>query len=169
MKFLDFLKYNRESFGAKIFYLSTIFIVIIYLSFTAFFIYYQSKMLKKNLISEGEQLASLLAYSSRLGVFAENEDLLKGPIEGIVQNKEVMLVQIFTVDGKKLKTLRRPGKETKNLPISPSNKRRRRGIKKGGNEGRFWEQKTIDMLKKSKSPFYSALILAALTRYSSMT
>ncbi len=134
MKFLDFLKYNRESFGAKILYLFTVFILVIYFSFTSFFIYYQSKTLKKHLISEGERLANLLAYSSRLGVFAENKDLLEDPIEGIMQYRDVTLIQVFTSDGKELKTHGRPEEE---------------------NKRRFLEQKTIEMLRKSKTTFYS--------------
>lgn len=139
MKFLNFWKYNRESFSAKIFYLFTIFIVTIYLSFTAFFIYSQSKMLKKNLINEGKLLAGLLAHSSRLGVFAENEDLLKDPIEGIMQHKEVMLVQVFTLEGRELKTEGRTEKETLEKSVE-------RDIRE--------KEKTINMLKKSKSTFY---------------
>jgi len=140
MKFLDFLKHSRKSLGAKIFYLFTVSIVIIYFSFAAFFIYYQSKTLKQNLISEGEQLASLLAYNSRLGVFAENEDLLLDPIEGILQNKEVMLVQVFTSDGEELKTQRRPEGETFGKPVEQDFKKL---------------EKTINSLRRSKSPFYS--------------
>ncbi len=152
MKFLNFLKYNRESFGAKIFYLSTVFIIIICFSFAAFFIYNHCKTLKKNFLHEGELLAGFLAYNSRLGVFTKNETLLRGPIESIMQNRDVILAQVFTVDGK---ALGRPEKETAPHPVAPFNKEGQRVIIKEGSMGGFLEQKTIDMLKKSKSPFYS--------------
>jgi hypothetical protein len=147
MKFLHFLKYYRESFGAKIFFLLTLFTLIIYASFIAFFIYYQSKTQKQHLISEGNQLVKLLAYSSRLGVFTENGDLLKDPIEGILQYKEVTAIHIFTSDGRELKTLERPDKETPKSPQPP--------FIKGGIRGGLLEQRTIDILRKSKSTFYS--------------
>jgi len=51
------------------------------------------------MIREGESLARLLAYNSRLGVFSENENLLKDPVNGLMQNKEVLLVSIFNSDG----------------------------------------------------------------------
>ncbi len=98
------MRYSRENFGAKIFYLFTLFILAVCVAFTAFFIYYQSNTLKENLISDGEQLSKLLAYNARLGVFAENETLLKDHIEGIMQNENVMMVQVFTSDGKELIT-----------------------------------------------------------------
>jgi methyl-accepting chemotaxis protein len=110
----------------------------VHFSFSAFFIYYQSKTLKKKLIHEGEQLTSLLAYSSRLGVFAENEDLLKDPVEGVMQHTEVALVQVFTADGSQLKTPGNPGKQTIGKPVERELKAR---------------ESAMGMLRKSKSTF----------------
>jgi hypothetical protein len=105
MNLLNLSRDIRNSFRAKIFYSFTAFIAVIYISFIIFFNYYQSKSLKNNLIRDGKQLASLLAYSSRLGVFAENKDMLIDPIEGILQHKEVLLVEIFTSNGNQLKSM----------------------------------------------------------------
>lgn len=102
MRLMDFLKYKRDSLGAKIFYFFTIFILVIFYSFTAFFIYYQIETMKDNLIENGTQLAGMLAYNSRLGVFAENKDLLDGPVKGIMQDQEVVMVQVFTIEGSEL-------------------------------------------------------------------
>ncbi len=108
---------NRESLAARIFFWFTLFIVIIFFSFTSFFTFYQRKTMKNDLISEGEQLTRLLAYNSRLGVFAENKDLLRDPIEGIMQDDEVVLVQVFTVDGRELKKMvRLEGDKSHNPP-----------------------------------------------------
>ncbi len=137
---MRFLKHNKISFGTKIFYVFTIFIVLTYISFSSFFIYYQSKTLKKNLINEGKLLIDLLSYSSRLGVFAENANLLKDPIEGIMHNKEVMLVQVFTDNGRQLKKQERTGKETN---------------EKSSKKYFTRHDKIMNMIKKSKSTYYS--------------
>ena len=99
---INLVKRKTGSFTAKIFLLFTVFVIILYISFTSFFIYYQSKMLHARLIDEGRQLARLLAQNLILGVFAENNDLLQAPIEGIMQSEKAILIQIFTDDGKQL-------------------------------------------------------------------
>jgi signal transduction histidine kinase len=126
-------------FSTKIFCLLIVFIIITYISFAVFFIYYQSKTLKNNLVSDGVLLVNLLAYSSRLGVFAENKDLLKDPLEGIVQHKEVTLVQVFTDDGRELKKLGILNKET---------------IGKTIKTGLAIDERVIDIIKNSKSTYY---------------
>jgi signal transduction histidine kinase/ActR/RegA family two-component response regulator len=105
MKPWNKLRLSTQSFGTKIFYLFALLIIIIYMAFSSFFIYSQSKILRSTLIEKGQSLADLLAHSSRLGVFAENEEMMKGPIEGAMQNREALLVQIFAYDNKKLKSL----------------------------------------------------------------
>jgi len=100
-------KFRREtpSFGTKIFYLFALLILIFSISFSSFFIYSQSRILKKNLIEKGQSMSRMLAFSSRLGVFAENEDMIQGPLEGARQNKETILVQVFAFDNKQMKSL----------------------------------------------------------------
>ena len=102
MNLPDFLKFNRQSFSTKIFYLFTACFFIAFISFSLTFIYYQSNTLKSNLIQQGKLLTGLLARSARLGVFAENKELLKGPVESICHHKEIILVQIFTDSGTQL-------------------------------------------------------------------
>ena len=103
--FKDKFKKSTGSFSTKIFYLFTASIIVIYFSFTAFFIYYQRNMLKDHLSYEGKQLARLLANDLRLGVFAENDDLLKVPLEGIMQYNEAIMVEVYTDEGKQLMTM----------------------------------------------------------------
>ncbi len=109
MNFLNYLKFKRESFSAKIFYLVTVSILIIYFSFSAFFVYYHGRMMRNNFINEGRHLAGILAYSLKLGVFTENTDLFRGPLEGFMHYDEAIGVQIYTDDGRELKSLVRPG------------------------------------------------------------
>ncbi|MBN1932996.1 MAG: response regulator [Desulfobacterales bacterium] len=48
-------------------------------------------------------LAGILAYNSRIGVFSENERMLKDSVEGIFQQEDVIAVSIFNHNGKLLK------------------------------------------------------------------
>ncbi|MBI5664679.1 MAG: response regulator [Nitrospirae bacterium] len=111
MRLTDFLKAKRESLGAKILLITTLFIMVMYVSFSFFIVYYQNRVLKEHLLYEGRQLAGLTAHSLRLGVFAENKELLKGPIESILQYKETIYVQVYAPDGKLLQALAKPGRE----------------------------------------------------------
>jgi signal transduction histidine kinase len=103
MKLLNLFSRPGETFAAKIFLVIILLIVILSVSFTGFFVYNQWKSRTELLIHQGESMAKLLAYTVRLGVFAENPELLKDPIEGVLQNKEVIRVSVFTLNGKPLK------------------------------------------------------------------
>jgi signal transduction histidine kinase len=102
MKSLNFPRHYRDSFGAKIFYLFTLFIIAISVIFTGFFVNHQNNALKNSLIHDGKQLAEFLSYTSKLAVYTENSNLLVDSVDGVMQNKEVILVQVFNADGKEL-------------------------------------------------------------------
>jgi hypothetical protein len=68
-------------------------------------------VLEEHLLYEGRQLAGLIAHSSRLGVFSENAELLEGPIEGVLQYEEMLLVQVYASDGRLLQARSKPGKD----------------------------------------------------------
>jgi len=140
MKFLNLLKIFKENFSAKVFLISISLIIIIASSFTSFFILHQHKSLKDTIIRDGESLARLFAYNSRLGVFSETEYLLKDPIDGIMQHKGILSVAIFTSDGKLLKEQEKPDKKTFITSIERDEEKQR---------------KIIETLRKSKSSFYS--------------
>lgn len=109
MNFIRSLKNRHKTFRAKIFYFFTALIITMYLAFAVFFIFYQSQSLKYHLITEGKQLASLLAYNTRIGVFAENRGLLKDSVEGVMQNDEVILARVFDANGEELYAKIKPG------------------------------------------------------------
>jgi signal transduction histidine kinase/CheY-like chemotaxis protein len=108
MKIFNVLKY-RESFSARIFLTFSLLIIIAALAFTAFFFSYQSGSLREKLESKGETLALFLAHNSRMGVFTENVDLLVSPVNGILEDPEVLSAAIFSSNGKKLILQSRPG------------------------------------------------------------
>lgn len=103
MTIVSTLKTQRNSFGLRFFLFFTVFIVIISISFTALFFQQQRKALKENIAGEGMLLTKLLAHNVRLGVFAEDEELLKDAVEGILQHEGVLFVSVFTAEGKPLR------------------------------------------------------------------
>ena len=132
----NLLKFNRKSFSTKIYYLFTIFFITLYFAFTAYFIYYQSKALKQNLIHDGMEYVKHLAYSSKPGVVSENQDLLGDPVAGIMQSKEVLSVQVFTLKGTELKRMKRPDSE---FPVVP------------GKMDSTWKINTMESIRTSGS------------------
>ncbi len=102
MKLPNLLTYSREHFSVRIFLTFSLLIVTVTVAFTVFFFRYQSRLLTEKAESKGELLSSLLAINARLGVFTENSDLLSAPVNGILENPEVLSVAVYTADGKAL-------------------------------------------------------------------
>jgi signal transduction histidine kinase/CheY-like chemotaxis protein len=114
-----------ETFAAKIFLVIISLILVMSVAFTGFFVHNQWKSQTDILVRQGEVLAKLLAYNARLGVFAENPELLKDPVDGVLQNKEVLQVAIFNLNGKILKEERRKGSDRPGNEYSVSEKEMR--------------------------------------------
>jgi len=115
---LSLLKTLNENFGIKVFAIFALFFFIISCSFTSFFIHHQSKSLKETLIQNGKLLTRILAHSCKIGVFSENEELLKVPVEGVFQKEGVLEVSVFNLEGGLLARqerakIRGPGKSVK--------------------------------------------------------
>ncbi|AJE02969.1 histidine kinase [Geobacter pickeringii] len=100
--FTEFSK-KRNTFGLKFFVLFTVFTACVALSFTLLFFHSQRRVLEENMTGEGHLLARLLAHSVRLGVFTENSELLKDPIEGILSHEGVLFVSILSGEGNLLR------------------------------------------------------------------
>lgn len=120
---LILLKTLKENFGIKVFAAFALFIFAVSFSFTFFFIHHQGKSLRDTLIKNGTLLARILARNSRIGVFSENEELLKGPVEGIFQQEGVLEVSVFNPEGELLARregpeIRAPGKSVKGEGVS---------------------------------------------------
>lgn len=107
LRYRSFLAEYKKSFGIKIIRAFIAVIVIVLSAFTFFLMYYQSQGIRRDLAREGRMLASLLAYSSKTGVFAENAELLRDVVQGILNQKEVVSVSVYAYDGRPLLTLRK--------------------------------------------------------------
>lgn len=98
-----------ESFTSKIYLVLICSIVILSFFLTAFFIHYLKKSRTEILINKGELLAGQLADGARIGVFAENNELLVQPLKSVLGQKETLAVGIFNADGKLLTDMRKFG------------------------------------------------------------
>ncbi len=114
---LFLLKKLNESFSLKLFALFGFFVLIIFASFTFMFLDLEGKSLNETLEKDGELLANILARNIRIGVFSENEALLKDPVESIFEKKDILSIAIYNQDGKLLKNkIRESSKKLKDLP-----------------------------------------------------
>ncbi len=87
-----------------------------------FFNNYVYKSEKDKLLQEGEILSKLLAHSARLGVFSENEALLKDPLIGILNHDEVIEASIYNVYGKLLYNMQKDPENPLNQNITKVSK-----------------------------------------------
>jgi signal transduction histidine kinase len=95
----------RESLGFRVLKTFIVIVVIVLSVYTFFSIFREYKEVKKNLRSEGEALANLLAHSSKLGVFSEKRELLENIANGISNHRYVKTVTIYKSDLKPLYTV----------------------------------------------------------------
>jgi signal transduction histidine kinase len=86
----------RDSFSYSVFKSFAVSIMILSAIFIIFFVYYQKRRVREDLIKEGRLLSELLAYSSKTAVFAENKTLLKDAARAVLKQKNVVGVQILT-------------------------------------------------------------------------
>jgi signal transduction histidine kinase len=89
----------RESFSLKLFRSFALSVLFVLLVSTPLYVLHQNRVLKEELVKEGKMLADLLAFNSRTGVFAENRALLSDAVQGIMKQKNVTEVSIFTAEG----------------------------------------------------------------------
>ena len=105
----NILKNLNEKFSIKLFVLFAFFVFIVFFSFTAVFIHLEGKSLNDSLIRDGKLLAGILAQNIRIGVFSENEELLKDPVDSIFQREDIQNISIYNQDGRLLKNEIRAG------------------------------------------------------------
>ncbi|HEX8960770.1 MAG TPA: PAS domain S-box protein [Geobacteraceae bacterium] len=92
----------KKSFRSRIFFLLTLLILVISVTFTFIYIRHESDDHKEQLVKQGEILARLLAYNSRLAIFAEHAEMLRDAADGILQHDQVLSATIYAADGKML-------------------------------------------------------------------
>ena len=129
---LNFLNNLNKKFSIKLFVLFAFFVFIVFFSFTAVFIHLQGKSLNNALIRDGKLLARILAQNIRIGVFSENANLLKDPVDSIFQREDILDISIYTKDGVLLKNKIRTGTISSDNPERDRTEEINRIIKKLG-------------------------------------
>jgi PAS domain S-box-containing protein len=117
----NIFKILNENFSTKLFAIFALFAFIIFFLFTAVFVHLEGKSLNESLIMDGSLLAGVLAQNTRIGVFSENEELLKDPVESIFQRDDILGIAIYNQDGLLLKRKIREGKAPSALFVSEGN------------------------------------------------
>ena len=118
MNLLRIIRQWQASFSGRIFISLFLAMLTLALLFNMLFIDLQKQLLTEQTISEGKGQAELLAYTVRLGVFAENKEQLRLPAEAILTQKDVLQVAIFNKKGEMLFVLEQQEKAlTGSLPV----------------------------------------------------
>lgn len=92
----------KESFGLKLLSSFIAVILVVLSAFTLFAVVGEGRKAKEGLREQGELLAGLLSRGSTVGVFAENEKMLKESAAGVMGLKDVVSVSIYNADLKLL-------------------------------------------------------------------
>ena len=144
---------RRESFTFRMFKIFFALFFAVSLVFTLYFVKYQTEKAREDLDGKGRTIASFLANSVRIGVFVENRDLLNDAIEGVMSQREVLSVTIYTADGKKLLSRDRPSESS---PSSSGDRRSMEFIEpvileqaQNSEEALYFEQKETKSEKKT--------------------
>lgn len=109
----------RSSFGSRLFAVFTIFTSLILFAFVALFISSEIRNYRERTGEKTRLLASLLAGTVRLPLYAENSVALTEHAEELLRTPRVAQVVITSNDGRKLVDLRSPGTSS-NAPLITS-------------------------------------------------
>jgi signal transduction histidine kinase/CheY-like chemotaxis protein/HAMP domain-containing protein len=101
-----------STFRARIFWSVIPIIVILFVLVGAINLREHKGLVEEQFMKRGQVIASNLAYSSQLGVFAEDKQLLASSIRGVVGDPDVAYVYIYGEDGK---ILARGGRQVSEL------------------------------------------------------
>jgi len=102
-----------STFRARIFWSVIPIIFILFVLVGAINLRQHKGLVEEQFTKRGEVVASNLAYSSQLGVFAEDKQLLASSIRGVVGDPDVSYVYIYGEDGK---ILAKGGRQVSELP-----------------------------------------------------
>jgi signal transduction histidine kinase len=123
MTYRKFREGLKESFSIRVFRSFAISIMVVFLVVTFLFITYERKTVRDDLVKEGKMLAGFMAYSSTTGVFAENRDLVEDAVQGVMSQRNVLSVAIFTADNKALLVEEKKPLKKGTRPLSPDEMR----------------------------------------------
>ncbi len=109
MKFFSWFHNWLQGFSGRIFRSLLLAMLGMVVVFNLVFMDLQKDILTREEVRTGINQAELLAYSVRLGVFAENVEQLQLPVEAVCSREEVRAVFVFDGSGRRIFARRRPG------------------------------------------------------------
>lgn len=143
----------NEKFSIKLFLLVALFVFIVFSSFTAMFVHLEGKSLNDSLIMDSKLLAGILAQNTRLGVFSENEAMLRDSVESVFQKEDILDISIYNKNGILLKT------KGKNENVSPGKSSEKKRNKAGDIIKRLRESnETIYIEEKETLKFWAPVL-----------
>ena len=89
----------RKNLSAQVFLTFTLLICLLSISFIVLFAYRQNTTLKSDWELNGKLLVRILAYQSRLGVFAENDKMLREETDTLLQQETVLVASLYNAGG----------------------------------------------------------------------
>jgi signal transduction histidine kinase/DNA-binding response OmpR family regulator len=102
-----------STFRARIFWSAIPIILSLFVLLGVINLREHKRLVEEQFMKRGEVMASNLAYSSQLGVFAEDKQLLESSMRGVVGDPDIAYVFIYGEDGK---TLANGGRRMRDLP-----------------------------------------------------
>lgn len=105
----------KRSFRARVFSIVVAVLILMTVSFAALYITHETNFHNTRLVENGTILAKLFAEDVRLGVFSENEGLLRDPIDVILRQEDVSSVAVFTLEGNLLKNRQKSNAENRKV------------------------------------------------------
>jgi hypothetical protein len=156
MKSLNLLKSYRENFSGRIFFSFSVFFLLVFLSFVAFFIRHEVLSIKKRFFQDGDLLAMVLAHNARVEIFSENKNIFEDQMEVVFQKPESMSVSVWSMEKRFFKHLergKRPFKNKKEFDEAAmrAQENRFKTLMSGKAAFRIEEDKTLQFF----SPIYS--------------
>lgn len=134
-----------KSLGFRMLTASILIIVVVLSIYTIFSVVSEWERAHGELESKGELLVNLLSYNSRVGVFAENKELLMSVAEGIIAEADVVFIAIYNSDMKKIYAVNRSPVD---LDAEPDGEARRAAARLKQNEMQLKEtQRTMEFTK----------------------
>jgi signal transduction histidine kinase len=109
---ISLIKRIKERFSIKLFVVFGLIAFIISGFFTGIFLFHQSNLLNAATLKKGLFQVKALAHNARIGVFAENKELLDAPVEAISHEDEVLEILVLNMEGELLKEYRKQKRET---------------------------------------------------------
>ncbi len=98
---------HHKSLGFRLISAFIFIIVIVLAAHALFAVLREQRKVRDELRNKGELLTNLLSYGSRIGVFAENKNLLKDVSAGIVSEPAVVLVEVYNADSELLYVMKK--------------------------------------------------------------